>query len=60
LAGRIPLKNSICSQRAYMQDVPACNVEGFFGEINVFLQLSWIGRYGIKRAYVHLEILNCR
>jgi hypothetical protein len=42
LAGRIPLKNNIYSQRAYMQDVPAYNVEGFFGEINVFLQLSWI------------------
>jgi hypothetical protein len=27
----------------------------FFDMIHVFLQLSYIGLYGTKRAYIHLE-----
>jgi hypothetical protein len=27
----------------------------FFGEIHMFLQLSRIGLFGTKRAYLHLE-----
>jgi heme/copper-type cytochrome/quinol oxidase subunit 1 len=27
----------------------------FFGMIHMFLQLSYIGLYGTKRAYIHLE-----
>jgi heme/copper-type cytochrome/quinol oxidase subunit 1 len=28
---------------------------GFFGMIHVFLQLSYLGLYGTKRAYIHLD-----
>jgi hypothetical protein len=31
----------------------------FFGEIQVFLQLSWIVLLGANRAYVHLETQSC-
>jgi hypothetical protein len=27
----------------------------FFEEIHVFLQLSWLGLFGAKRAYLHFE-----
>jgi hypothetical protein len=32
----------------------------FFGEIHVFLHLCWIYLFGANRAYLYLEIQNCR
>jgi hypothetical protein len=36
-------------------DTPTSNIDGFFGEINVFLQITWIGLFRTKRTYLHLE-----
>jgi hypothetical protein len=33
----------------------ASHIDSFFGEIHVFLQLSWIGLFGAKRADLHPE-----
>ena len=38
-------------------DAPASNTDGFLYEIQVFLQLSWVGLFGTKWAFIHLE--NC-
>jgi hypothetical protein len=36
-------------------DAAASNINVFLGMIHVFLQLSYIGLYGTKRAYILLE-----
>jgi hypothetical protein len=33
-----------------------CNFHLLFGEIHVFLQLSWVGLFGANKAYLHFEI----
>ena len=38
---------------------PASNMNGFLSEIHVFLQLSWIGLFGTKLAYLQHEIVIC-
>jgi predicted small integral membrane protein len=38
---------------------PASNMNGFLSEIHVFLQLSWIGLFGTKLAYLQYEVVIC-
>jgi hypothetical protein len=38
-------------------EAPASNTDRFLYEIQVFLQLSWVGLFGTKWAFLHLE--NC-
>jgi hypothetical protein len=37
-------------------DASAANIDGFIGEIHVFLQLCWIGSSGKKWAFLQLEM----
>jgi hypothetical protein len=43
------------SQGIKVLDSATSHVDSFFGEIHVFLQLSWIGLCGAKRADLHPE-----
>jgi hypothetical protein len=57
-------KNSIQKLTQFSQgnnvlDGAASNTDGFWGETHVFLQLSWIGLYGTKWAFLHLENSIC-
>jgi hypothetical protein len=43
------------SQGNNVFDAPACNKDGFFQEIHLFLQLSQRGLFGTKWALLHIE-----
>jgi hypothetical protein len=43
------------SKRNSVLVAPAPNMDGFFADRNVFLQLSWIGLFGTKGATLHLQ-----
>jgi hypothetical protein len=43
------------SQGINVLDGAASNIDSFFGQIHVFLQLSWIGLFGVKTAKINPE-----
>jgi hypothetical protein len=43
-----------------MADSAASNIDGFFGEMHMFPQLSWIGLCVANGVYIHLETLSWR
>jgi hypothetical protein len=45
------------SQANNVLDAPVSNTDGFFREIHVFLQISWIKLFAGNRVYIQLE--NC-
>jgi hypothetical protein len=49
------LKLTHITQGTNVLDDPANNTVFFFWHIDVFLQLSWIGLFGRKRAYLNIE-----
>jgi hypothetical protein len=55
LLGVLLSKSNSNVQGNNVLDSAASNIDGIFGEIHVFLQLSWIGELEANRSYVHLE-----
>jgi hypothetical protein len=55
LLGVLHSKSDSILQGNNVPDAAASNMDGVFGEIHVFLQLSWVDLFGANRAYLHLE-----